>query len=533
MVSESLLSKAKALAVPPAPNGPLKVLIVAPEVSPYANVGGFARVTAYLSRELIKMGHDVRLFMPKFGFIDDKKYPMEMVYRGLKVPTGTKEKPYLVCNVKINVVPGGAPVYFLENMEYYEKRANVYGYSDDPLRWALLSRGALEFLKKHDWQPQVIHGNDWETGFIPNYLKTVYDYDRKLLPLATIFTIHNLMYQGMFDHRTTSELDFDDGRSQIASFFSNRLDKQNFMRRGIIYADVVNTVSKTYAKEMLTPEYGEGLDRLLLEVRSKLYGVINGVDYDEFSPATDRLVDANYDVNHLNRRVRNKLALQNEFDLEGDEDAFVMGFVGRLSEQKGIELVFEVLWPFLTEFKDAQFFQVGGGDGRYIDILKKLKARFPRQVGIHPLPNFTLPRLLFSGVDVMLMPSKFEPCGQVQLEAMRYGAIPIVRATGGLADTVENFDSRQNSGTGFVFEEFNKWPFFAQVVRAYEVFQHKKVWEQLQKRAMQADFSWGASAEEYVELYKKAIHRRRRVLVAEGQMAPEVDHFNIDRSLSG
>lgn len=525
MASESLLSKAKTLVVPPASDGPLKVLIVAPEVSPYANVGGFARVTAYLSRELIKMGHDVRLFMPKFGFIDEEKYPMEAVLKGLRVPTGTAEKPYLICNVKRNSVPGGAPVYFLENMEYYEKRANVYGYSDDPRRWALLSRGALEFLKKSfasgGWRPQIVHGNDWETGFIPNYLQTAYEHDRQLVPLATVFTIHNLMYQGMFDHRTISELDFDDGRSQIASFFSNRLNKQNFMRRGMIYADVVNTVSKTYAKEMLTPEFGEGLDRLLLEVRSKLYGITNGIDHDEFNPATDRLVDTNYDLSHLGKRVKNKLALQGEFDLEEDENAFVMGFVGRLSEQKGIELIFEVLWPFLKEFKDAQFFQVGGGDGRYINILKKLKKKFPGQVGIHPLPNFTLPRLLFSGSDVMLMPSKFEPCGQVQLEAMRYGTIPIVRATGGLADTVENFDARQNTGTGFVFKEFNKWPFFAQVVRAYEAFQNKKVWDQLQKRAMRADFSWEASAKEYVELYRKAIHRHRRVLIAEGQIAPE------------
>ncbi len=520
MVPESLLKKAKGLVVPPV-DGPLKILIVAPEVSPYASVGGFARVTAYLSRALIDLGHDVRLFMPKFGFIDEEKYPMEMVRKGLRVPTGTPEKPHLICNVKFSVVPGGAPVYFLENMEYYEKRANVYGYSDDPLRWALLSRGALEFLKKSDWQPQVIHCNDWQTGFIPNYLRTVYGKDRKLMPLSTVFTIHNLMYQGIFDHRTISELDFDDGRSQIASFFSERLNKQNFMRRGIIYADAVNAVSKTYAKEILTPVLGEGLDRLLVEVRSKLFGIINGVDYDEFNPTTDRLVDTNYDANHLEKRVRNKLALQGEFDLEQGENTFVIGFVGRLSEQKGLDLIFEILWPFLKEFKDAQFFQVGGGDGKYIEILKKLKKEYPEQVGIHPLPNFTLPRLLFSGCDVMVIPSKFEPCGQVQLEAMHYGAIPIVRATGGLADTVENFDPLKDLGTGFVFKEFDKWPFFAQVVRAYEVFQHKRIWQELQKRAMRVDFSWEASAKKYVELYKKAIHRHRRVLIVEGQIAPE------------
>ena len=519
-MSESFLRKAKGLVVPPA-DGPLKILIVAPEVSPYANVGGVSRVIAHLSRSLIKLGHDACIFMPKFGLIDEGKYPMEMVLKGLKVPTGNPETSYLICNVKLNAVPGGAPVYFLENMEYYEKRANVYGYSDDPLRWALLSRGVLEFLKKSKWQPQVIHCNDWQTGIISNFLQTVYDKDKKLLPLSTVFTIHNLVYQGIFDHRNVSELDFDDGRSQIASFFSQRLNKQNFMRRGIIYADVVSAVSKTYAKEILTPEYGEGLDRLLLEVRSKLYGVTNGIDYDEFDPATDKLLETNYDMNHLQKRVQNKLALQREFDLPEDERAFVVGVEGRLSTQKGFDLILQVLPHFLKEFKNTQFFQLGGGDNQFIALLKALKKDFPTQVGIHPLPNFTLPRLFFSGCDAMLFPSKFEPCGIVQLEAMRYGAIPIVRATGGLKDTVENFDPRQDTGTGFVFTDYEPWPLFAKLVQSHELYQQPKIWTALQKRAMAADFSWEQSAKEYVELYKKAIHRHRRVLIAEGQVAPE------------
>jgi len=516
-----LFKKAKELVVPPA-EGPLKVLIISPEVSPYANVGGLSRVAAHLSRALMELGHDVRLFMPKFGLIDEEKYPMEMVHKGLRVPTGTPGKPYLVCNIKFHVVPGGAPVYFLENMEYYEKRANVYGYSDDPLRWVLLSRGALEFLRKNeDWRPQIIHCNDWQTGSIPNYLRTVYNKDKNLLPLSVIFTIHNLMYQGMFDHRTVSELDFDDGRSQIASFFSKRLDKQNFMRRGIIYSDLVNAVSETYAKEILTSEYGEGLNRLLLEVRSKLYGVVNGINYDEFNPATDKLLDTNYDVNHLGKRVQNKLALQREFDLPEDERAFAVGVVGRLSAQKGFDLLLEVLPHFLKEYKNAQFFQIGGGDSQFIDLLKALKKDFPAQVGIHPLPNFILPRLIFSGCDVVPFPSKFEPCGIVQLEAMRYGAIPIVRATGGLKDTVEKFNPREGTGTGFVFTDYKTWPLFARLVQAHELFQQPRIWEGLQKRAMATDFSWKASAKGYVELYEKAIHRHRRVLIAEGQIAPE------------
>ncbi|MEA2020340.1 MAG: glycogen/starch synthase [Patescibacteria group bacterium] len=509
----------------------LRILMVAPECTPYANVGGFSRVLGYLSRELRGLGVDARVFMPKFGQIDEDKYKMEMVLEGLEVPTGVEggERDVLVCNVKKHQAPGGAPVYFLENMEYYEKRANVYGYSDDPVRWALLSRGALEFLRHNDgarfpadrdWLPHVIHCNDWETGHIPNYLRTVYGNDPRLQGIATIFTIHNLQYQGMFDHRNVSELDYDDGRSAIAPFFSDRLPKQNFMRRGIIYSDVVNTVSKTYAKEILTPEYGEGLDRLLLEVRSKLFGVLNGIDYDEFNPKTDKLIEENYDIRSLSKRVENKLALQEEFDLPQDEDIFVTGFVGRLADQKGLDLIFKTFWPFLKNF-DAQFVQVGGGDGHCIETLKKMKKDFPDKIGIHPMANFTLPRLIFSGSDVMLFPSKFEPCGITQLEAMRYGSIPIAREVGGLADTVRDFDSKTGKGTGFTFKGYDKWEFFAQVVRAYETFHYSEVWRGLMRQAMQADFSWTASAKGYIDLYQKAIHFRRQDLVSEGVISPD------------
>ncbi|MFW6143776.1 MAG: glycogen synthase [Patescibacteria group bacterium] len=504
----------------------IRVLMVAPECTPYANVGGFSRVLGYLSREFVSMGVDVRVFMPKFGQIDEEKYPMEMVVEGLHVPTGANGdgKDSLICNVKTYQVPGGAPVYFLENMEYYEKRANVYGYSDDPLRWALLSRGALEFLRCtdslddpeiKDWLPHVIHCNDWETGHIPNYLATVYKNDPRLMSIATVFTVHNLQYQGMFDHRNVSELDFDDGKSAIAPFFSERLGKQNFMRRGIMYADVVNAVSKTYAKEILTPEFGEGLDKLLLEVRSKLFGVVNGIDYDEFDPSNDKLIAQNYDVDHIEKRSANKLALQEEFDLPQSEDTFVLGHVGRLADQKGLDLTCQAMWPFLKDF-DAQFVVIGDGDSEYKESLRKLKEEYPDKVGLHLMANFTLPRLVFSGADVMVLPSKFEPCGIVQLEAMRYGAIPIVRAVGGLADTVENFDSRTGEGTGFVFQDYDKWGYFAQLVRAYENFQRPNIWYRLIEQAMSQDFSWKHSAEEYLELYQKAIHFHRQDLIAEG-----------------
>lgn len=299
----------------------LKVLMVGAEVAPFASVGGYSRVLGYLSTAMARQGHDVRIFMPKFGFIEEHEYKLELVCEGIKVPTDNPDNPFLVCNVKKYEVSGRPIVYFLENREYYELRANVYGYADDPVRWALLSRGLLEFLSTcSDWVPDVIHTNDWHTGAVSNYLETSYKDVEKLQKVATVFTIHNLSYQGMYDHKNVSDLDYDDGKSPIANFFDSRLLRQNFMRRGIMYSDTVNAVSPTYAREIMRSEHGEGLDRLLTEVRSKVSGVLNGIDYSEYNPATDRLIPTNFDSYTLDKRVENKIALQREFDLKQDKN---------------------------------------------------------------------------------------------------------------------------------------------------------------------------------------------------------------------
>ena len=482
----------------------LKILIIGAEAAPYATVGGFSSVIAYLSKALLKRGHDVGVFLPKFGSIYENVFNLKMVYEGLKVPTGNEDNPYLICNVKSTDEPNGVTTYFLENQEYYEKRANVYGYSDDPTRWALLSRGAIEFIRTGLFVPDVIHANDWHTGIVSNYLKTDYEKDAKVNKIATVFTIHNMKFQGMFDHTHVSELDLDDGKSPVSDFFSDSLKKQNFLRRGILYSDAVNTVSKTYSREILTPEFGEGLDKLLLQVKSKLFGIINGLDYDEYNPATDKLIEQNYDIKSLHLRPINKIALQKEFNLPVNEDALLLGFVGRLDWMKGVDLVVNTLYHAMNDY-DIQFVQVGGGDGGITDMLTNLRNTFPDKVGIHPYSNFSLPRLLFAGCDCLLYPSRFEPCGIVQIEAMRYGAVPIVRKVGGLADTVDNFDSLKKKGNGLVFTNFDEFSLFGQIVRAVELYKNKKVWKSLQTNGMKSDFSWLYSAKEYDRLYRRAL----------------------------
>lgn len=484
---------------------------MAAEVHPFAQVGGVGQVLFYLPRALRKLGIDARVFMPKYGIIEEEKYQFERLIERLKIPTGDLSNPHLISNI-LYLENSEVPTYFLENMEYYEWRANVYAYTDDHIRWALLCRGVLEFLREsykrkrnsHEpWLPDIIHCNDWHTALVPNYLRTVYGKNSVLENVATVFTIHNIHYQGMFDHKNVSELDFDDGKSEIPAFFDPRLAKINYMRRGVIYADAINTVSETYAREILTPDYGEGLDGLLLELRSKLFGILNGLDYEVFDPITDSLLAANFDVLSIDRRVENKIALQKEFSLPQDEKVPMIGMVGRLDSQKGVDLAISILPQLLRDF-NIQFVAVGGGDLSYKNSLEQIKKKFPEKVGIHLLPNFTLPRLVFGGADIFLMPSRFEPSGLTQLEAMRYGAVPVVRATGGLGDTVLDVDLKKEEGTGFVFKPYDPWALYGALVRALTCFEMKDIWYELVRRAMSADFSWTKSAENYLKLYRRA-----------------------------
>lgn len=488
---------------------PLKILHIGTEVNPFSNVGGLSMVISYLSKAMVDRGHDVRVIMPKFGFIDETKYKLDLVYKGLKVPTDYKKEDgqplSIICNIKKYSREDGVIIYFLENMEYYEKRSNVYAYSDDHVRWALLSYGALKYVRDHlDWKPDVIHSHDWHTALVPNLIQTKYKDDPYFDDIATVLTIHNISFQGQ-EVDSTSELNFDDGKSDIPRLFSPRLGKLNFLRRGILYSDLVNTVSEGYSRQLLTSEYGCGLDKLLLELRSKLFGVTNGIDYEKMDPATDPLLEKNFNSSSLERRDANKIKLQKEFNLTQDKDKMLFGWVGRLDRQKGIDMALEVLDKFLRDF-DAQFVLVGGGDQGYVKSAQALSFKYPNKVGIHTYANFTLPKLMFGGADAILLPSRWEPCGIVQMEAMRYGNIPIVRATGGLDDTVIDFNPSELTGTGFKFKDFDGWSLYGQMVRAFETYRNKPAWSQIQKNAMNTNFSWSNVAEKYEGLYIKAMH---------------------------
>ncbi len=489
----------------------MKVLFVASEGAPFIKAGGLGEVMFSLPRAMRDLGHDARVMIPRYAGIDQEKFELKMEHENLMVPTGAEDPQQpesLVCNVKRfdERSDDRSPVttYFLENQEYYENRANVYGYGDDAVRWALLGRGVIEFLRSSKWVPDVLVAADWQAAFAINFLKTSYKDDDKLKKIATVFSIHNISYQGMFDYRFVSEMDYDDGRSAIPSFYDPRLLKLNMMRRGILYADIINTVSPTYAKEIMTEEYGELLQDLLKERRSVVYGILNGIDYETVNPETDQNLAAAYSARELEKRRKNKAQLQERFGLPVDEDKFVIGIVSRLDSQKGFDLLFKTLRPLVKQL-DFDLVVVGGGDATYMTFFDEASKEFPQNIAAHISFDLILPRLIFGGADALLIPSRFEPSGLTQMEAMRYGVVPIVRRTGGLADTVEDYNPEENTGTGFVFDEFDETALTIAITRAYVNYRHKKVWRGIQERAMRKDFSWKHSASEYLKLFERAL----------------------------
>lgn len=489
----------------------LKVLFLSSEEAPFSKVGGLGEVTFSLPRALKRLGHDARVMIPLYGNIDQDKFKLPYVQRNLNVPSGFEDgAKKLVCNVRKYepAVPSKDPVttYFLENQEYYELRSNAYGYSDDQIRFALLSRGCLEFLNANrSWMPDVIVCADWMSGYLPNLLKTDYKDNKALANIATVFSIHNLAAQGTDKpQRFTAETSRDDGYGALPDLFDPRMNDVNSMRRGISHADIINTVSPTYAKEITTAEYGEGLEDLLRQKQDKLFGILNGIDYKTNDPATDKFVAAKFSSKNFDARKKNKAALQKKLGLPQDKGVFVMGIVSRIARQKGFILLQPILETFLRA-TGSQMIIVGTGETELMDFFLDLQKKLPAQMAAVMHYDNDLPHLIFSGCDAILIPSKYEPSGLTQMEAMRYGAVPVARRTGGLADTIDDGRPGEGRSTGFLFDNMDPLEFLIAMTRAFSSWRHRAEWKTMRKRVMEKDFSWDRSAREYAKLFKGAI----------------------------
>ena len=477
----------------------LRILFVAAECAPFFKVGGLADVIGSLPQALQAMGHDVRVIIPRYRPIDARQYAVKRVDRFIDVPTADTARTTEV--VESNFT--GVPTYFVWDERFFG-RDKVYGQPDELMAYVFFSRAVIEFLRIIDWVPDVLHAHDWHAGPALMYLATRGRREARFKSIASLLTIHNLFFQGAGGNALFRFAGFNQTPPRLIGEAPGSV---NWLARGIAYADAINTVSPTYAKQILTREFGEGLSDLLHQRRDQLGGVLNGLDLHEWNPQADPLLVERFDAGALKKRAANKRAVQDELKLKRKPHSLLIGMVSRLFEQKGLDILMEAASQLLQ--RDVQLAILGSGDEKYHAALQSLSAQYPGRIGVDHNFNEPLARKIYGGCDVFLMPSHFEPCGLSQMIAMRYGAVPVVRATGGLADTVIDADRSQKRGTGFTFAAYTARALVGALDRALAGYVDPDRWQAIQRRGMAADFSWNASAQQYVELYRQAIKLHR------------------------
>lgn len=476
----------------------LKILLMSAEVAPFAKRGGLGDVAGSLPKALRQMGHDVRVVMPAYRQIEHGFPDVTPMSLNLNVPMGAG--PVRAGAFEGRLPDSDVPIYFVAESHLFN-RPEIYGYGDDAYRFAFFSRAALDLvIAALGWRPDVVHTNDWHTAPAVTWLATAGQGDARYRAMPTVFTIHNLAHQGKAPWSI-----FDYLGLQTHSLSEEAYGEVNFMARGIYHATMINTVSPTYAREIMTAEGGAGLDGLLRHRGFDVHGILNGIDYDEWNPATDSRLASTYDAGNMTQRLENRRALQETLGLPQGEDAPLAAMISRLDWQKGLDITGHVVHLLLNNAAgEAQFVVLGTGEAHYETMFAQLAGYHRQKMSAILAYNADLAPLIYGGSDLFLMPSLFEPCGLGQMIAMRYGSVPVVRATGGLADTVEN------EVTGFTFREHSAQAFWQALSRAVHVYRHEpEHWQEIQERGMKADFSWERSARGYEQLYRWAIARVR------------------------
>jgi len=484
----------------------MKILFVSPEVVPFAKTGGLADVAGALPKAIKELGHDIRIILPKYLMVDEKKFKLKStgISFDLKVGSSTDKAEIFEASI-----PGTDVIVYFVSCDKYFARKELYtekgqDYPDNAERYIFFSKAVLEFLKLKEWQPDVIHLNDWQTSMIAAYIKTQKDpfYART----CTVYSIHNMAYNGAFPKEKFEATGlawtfFEDGRM-------SEWDQFVLAKVGFSFADVVSTVSETYSKEIQTQEFGYGLEHAAKARSKDMYGILNGVDYSLWDPSKDKHIVRRYSQATISLKDPNKAELQKKYNLPVSESIPLLGIVTRLCDQKGIDLLCEIV-DDIANF-GAQIVVLGTGEPKYHDMLTNSKKKAPDKVGLKLGFDAALAQLIYAGCDMFLMPSKYEPCGLGQLISFKYGTIPIVRKTGGLADTVQDINVESGDGNGFVFEQYSSYAFLESVKKAIEAYKHKPLLNAVKRRIMGYDYSWQSSAKKYISLYMKALDKIRK-----------------------
>lgn len=475
-----------------------KILFVTSECVPFVKTGGLGDVVGALPKVLNKKGCDARVVLPKYGAIP-QQYKEQMRYIDHIYIKMNWRSQY--CGI-FELDHDGVKYYFIDN-EFYFGGCAIYGpIHEDIERFAFFDKAVLAMLQVVDFFPDVLHCNDWQAGMVPVLLRAHYSYDGRYNAMKSIMTIHNLKFQGVYDKRTIAdvcELSADYFTPDKLEFYHDA----SFLKGGLVYADYITTVSPTYAQEIKSDYFGERLNGLLSARSASLCGIVNGISYDDWNPATDKFIYHNYDIGRLNEKTDNKLALQKDLGFEQSAEKLLIGMVTRLTGQKGMDLV-ECVMDSILANPNIQIVVLGTGEQRYENVLRFFEWKYSGRVSAQIKFDNALSHKIYAGCDAFLMPSLFEPCGLSQMISMRYGTLPIVRETGGLKDTVEPYNQYENTGTGYSFANYNAHEMLNRIENAYLTFAlNHDGWRDMQKRAMEKDFSWDASADKYIELYNK------------------------------
>ncbi len=490
----------------------MKICYVSPEVVPFAKTGGLADVAGALPKALAKLGHIVKVFMPLYSQVDRNKFQISKVIESLAIEVDEKTELFDLYHCRM--VESECDFYFVK-MDKFFNRSGLYvspdtgkDWEDNDVRFSAFSKAVLESMIALNFKPDIINCNDWQTGLIPAYIKCQGYGKGFFADTATIITVHNIGYQGLFPAESFKKLGFDAKFYYPTSGFEY-YNQVSFLKAGLEYSDIINTVSERYAKEIQSSnEYGAGLEGLLASRANDLFGVVNGIDYEIWNPETDPLIAANYSIAKPQGKTKNKNALRKLTKLPMvRRDVPIIGMISRMASQKGFDLIAEIADQIFG--LDIQMVVLGTGDKVYEDLFLELAKKYPKKLSVNMKFDDALAHLIEAGSDMFLMPSRYEPCGLNQLYSLKYGTIPIVRETGGLADTIENCNPSKNTGTGFVFKTYDSKELLNTIKFAVEVYKNKPVWAGLMRRGMEKDFSWRNSAAKYLELYDKAIKKKR------------------------